>query len=181
MFNFLFDNIGGKIKKLVVIIFAIMVVCFLCVGIALCTSSRGGTLPGVLVMICGPIISWISSWLLYAFGDLVENISDNAENTREILELLRNNSQNSVLPHVHTAANQASNGINPSGISPHSTVAKPVTKENAAIEQARHDRFAKSGINTVVCPHCGLEQPTTRKLCWKCGTKLMGEEISSDE
>ena len=30
-------------------------------------------LYGLLVLIAGPIIAWVSSWLLYGFGQLIEN------------------------------------------------------------------------------------------------------------
>jgi hypothetical protein len=29
---------------------------------------------GLLVLVCGPIVAWVGSWLLYAFGEMAEDI-----------------------------------------------------------------------------------------------------------
>jgi hypothetical protein len=39
-------------------------------------------LYGLLVMVVGPIIAWVSSWLLYGFGELIDKASDIERNTR---------------------------------------------------------------------------------------------------
>ena len=40
-------------------------------GIALIANDNG--LVGFLTIVFGPIAAWVSSWLLYGFGQLVEN------------------------------------------------------------------------------------------------------------
>ncbi|MBQ8323707.1 MAG: hypothetical protein IJX82_00970 [Clostridia bacterium] len=69
----MYDNIGGKIKSLAktlsilgAIATAILAIVLLCLDDKL--------LPfGVILLFFGPLFSWISSWLLYGFGELVEN------------------------------------------------------------------------------------------------------------
>ena len=37
---------------------------------------------GLLVMVVGPIVAWVSSWFLYGFGELIDKASDIERNTR---------------------------------------------------------------------------------------------------
>jgi hypothetical protein len=70
MFNF--NNIGKKIKTMAKIIFYLLSVLFLFYGILLIIKTDNDIL-GLLWLILGPIISWISSFVLYGFGQLVDN------------------------------------------------------------------------------------------------------------
>lgn len=83
----MFDNVGGKIKALVKIIFAIETAVAILVGIFLIFSSFS-PLPGLLVMTLGPILAWISSWLLYGFGEIIEKSIEIEENTRRMCNML---------------------------------------------------------------------------------------------
>ena len=70
MFNF--NNIGKKIKTMAKISFYLLSVLFLFYGILLIIKTDNDIL-GLLWLIFGPIISWISSFVLYGFGQLVDN------------------------------------------------------------------------------------------------------------
>lgn len=73
----MFNNIGGKIKTLT------RVVCW--IGIA--ASVIGGVvcmfddeaLLGLAVIVGGALASWVGSFVLYGFGELVENVTVIAE------------------------------------------------------------------------------------------------------
>ena len=67
----MYDNIGGKIKSLAFASFIVEALAAIIGGIAL-MDGRGAT-EGVLLLIFGPIVAWVSSWLLYGFGQLIEN------------------------------------------------------------------------------------------------------------
>ena len=85
----MFKNIGKKIKKLAAVMCIIGIVLWVIVGIGLMlsnmttasligASASAGTviasiIAGVLVMVIGSLLSWISSWLIYGFGELVDN------------------------------------------------------------------------------------------------------------
>ena len=71
MFNY--DNIGEKIKGLAKAFFFIGAIAAVFAGIFLMSDSEDTVLWGLLMIIAGPIISWVSSWLLYGFGQLIEN------------------------------------------------------------------------------------------------------------
>ena len=70
---FTFDNIGKKIKELVKTLFIIEVIIYIIVGIILIAINKNLVSAALLIMLVGPIIAWISSWLLYGFGQLIDN------------------------------------------------------------------------------------------------------------
>ena len=69
----MFNNIGGKIKGLATATFIVEAISAIVTGIALMCIDEDLIGIGLLVMLVGPIVSWISSWLLYGFGQLIEN------------------------------------------------------------------------------------------------------------
>ena len=70
MFNF--NNIGKKIKTMAKISFYLLSGLLIFYGILLIIKTDNDIL-GLLWLILGPIISWISSFVLYGFGQLVDN------------------------------------------------------------------------------------------------------------
>ena len=73
MFNY--DNIGEKIKSWAKWIAIVESVLSVIGGILVMVNEIGGgdswLLMGPLLMILGPMIAWVSSWLLYGFGEIV--------------------------------------------------------------------------------------------------------------
>ena len=71
----MFNNVGSKIK--------VMAKVFAWIGIAICViygfvmlvSMEDMALIGLLIMTVGSFVAWISSLVLYGFGELVENSS----------------------------------------------------------------------------------------------------------
>ena len=73
----MFHNIGGKIKTLAVVITVIGIVASVLAGVIV-MGGRGyppaaGILFGLLTIIGGCLVSWIGSFLIYGFGQLIEN------------------------------------------------------------------------------------------------------------
>ncbi|MDR1330238.1 MAG: zinc ribbon domain-containing protein [Oscillospiraceae bacterium] len=74
----MYNNIGKKIKGLAVffawlgmigsIIYGIIM---LMQGVNYGSDAMSGL--GLLLMVAGSVISWLSSWVLYGFGELIEN------------------------------------------------------------------------------------------------------------
>ena len=70
----MFDNIGGKIKGLakfmtgvgIAVSWGVAIACFV-------TEEEIMVLIGVGIGIVGSLLSWVSAFLLYGFGQLVEN------------------------------------------------------------------------------------------------------------
>lgn len=96
----MFNNVGGKIKIIAKITAWIGIIVCIIYGFVMLVSMEDMALIGLLIMTVGSLLSWISSLVLYGFGELVENssvfankkstyISKNSEKT-ETLEKWRN-------------------------------------------------------------------------------------------
>ena len=74
----MFDNIGRKIMGLAKIICWIGIIAsvfsgFLMIAVGVVEMEEILLIWGFIMVVAGPIASWISSFLLYGFGQLVEN------------------------------------------------------------------------------------------------------------
>ncbi len=70
---FSYDNIGEKIKDWAKWVFAVEAIAAVIIGIVLISQDEDLLLVGLLVMVLGPIVAWVSSWILYGYGQLIEN------------------------------------------------------------------------------------------------------------
>ena len=81
MFNY--DNIGEKIKSWAKWIAIVEAVLSVIGGILVMVNeidiigADSSVFMGPLLMISGPMIAWVSSWLLYGFGELISTTSSN--------------------------------------------------------------------------------------------------------
>jgi len=85
----MWDNIGEKIKGLAKIIAFLGIVLSVIGGIILLfigwnQSYSGGIyiVIGFITMIVGSLISWISAWFMYGFGELIVKTNEIEKNTR---------------------------------------------------------------------------------------------------
>lgn len=68
----MFDNIGGKIKALASAMAIIGIILSVTIGLVLFGIDDDMIPVGVVIMVVGSLISWIGSFLLYGFGELIE-------------------------------------------------------------------------------------------------------------
>ena len=87
-----YTDIGKKIKSWAKWIFMLEAIGFVVSGLFILFSDLW--FIGLLTIILGPIAAWVSSWLLYAFGELVDKTVDNERNTQSILKLMLDNNTN---------------------------------------------------------------------------------------
>lgn len=76
--DFMYDDIGEKIKKFAITTFLIEAIGAIITGIVLIfIGAIDGDTPiliaGLITIFFGPIVAWISSWILYGFGQLIDN------------------------------------------------------------------------------------------------------------
>lgn len=71
MLDSLYENIGGKIKSWAKWIFIVEAIGSIIAGIVLAAEED---ILYIFIAIIGPFIAWVSSWILYAFGELVEDV-----------------------------------------------------------------------------------------------------------
>ncbi len=90
----MFNNIGNKIKKLSIIytIIGLVISC----AVAIVCWANDNVLTGFIVLILGCLVSWIGSFLLYGFGELITqttNIANSVKNKTNIIPTKLNNAQ----------------------------------------------------------------------------------------
>lgn len=72
MLDELYENIGEKIKSWAKWIFVVEAIGAVIGAIVLIVNDS--VLLGLLTLVLGPFAAWVGSWLLYAFGEMVETI-----------------------------------------------------------------------------------------------------------
>ena len=78
----MYDNIGGKIKTLAKGIFIVESISFVIGGIAFMAIDSEFIVYGLLLLFFGPLVAWVSSWITYGFGELIEKVTEIESNTR---------------------------------------------------------------------------------------------------
>lgn len=83
----MYKNIGGKLKGLAIGLFIAMAVAAFIGGIVMLINaidySAEDLIPvALLMMLVGPVVSWIFSWILYGFGELVDKTVAIERNTK---------------------------------------------------------------------------------------------------
>ena len=193
MLDILYENIGQKLKSWAKWIFIIEAITAIISGIVLLFVEYF-FLVGLLTIFIGPIAAWVSSWLLYAFGELVEKTCENERNTSEMLKFIKENPIN-VIQRTENFTPVSNDKIicsqckceQPSDRTrcwncgttfatetpkktplkaPHDT---PDATE-AKPQKAETATFTTTDDNTIICSQCKCEQPSNRTRCWKCGS-----------
>lgn len=77
----MYENIGKKIKVLAKVFAIIEAAAAVIAGMSMMTDDDTAFI-GFLLMLIGPVIAWVSSWVLYAFGEGVDKLCDIERNTR---------------------------------------------------------------------------------------------------
>ncbi len=138
---FSYDNIGGKIKKWATWIFTAEAIIAILAGIILMNEH---VLIGLLVVVLGPIVAWISSWLLYGYGQLIENSDIIAEEHKRANEKYEKVvAKNSARQQKHFAEKQAKRREMAKAI-----IANPDMDEDVFID--------------IICPNCKTELSYTK-------------------
>lgn len=141
----MFNNIGEKIKKVAFVVFIICSTVCVLVGFTyiIASISLGATttygetasstyvLTGILYIIIGPLGSWLSSIVLYGFGELVSN-STILANTVSNKENLSTNNQRLQEPSI----------TNPVAL--RANVQKIPTQTSTPLQRNMNDYYSKS-------------------------------------
>lgn len=99
----MFENIGEKIKTLAKVVSIMGIAASVIYGIILMSAGGIGFIYGLLVIAVGIIISWISSFFTYGFGELLIN-------TKEIKESVKNIASNNT--DFHNSLNNNKTDVN---------------------------------------------------------------------
>lgn len=84
----MFNNIGRKIKTLAKVICWIGIIISVVAGVVMVVGSTSsydstvGIVGGILTAVLGSLFSWLGSFMMVGFGELVEKTAEIAANTR---------------------------------------------------------------------------------------------------
>ena len=91
----MFSNIGWKIKTVAVVFCWFGIIGSIFIGIMYGTSlevlpASARVLVGILSIIFGSLLSWVSSFFIYGFGQLIENTDFLVDNTDDLVRNVSN-------------------------------------------------------------------------------------------
>ena len=78
----LYDDIGSKIKSWAKGVFAVEVAVSIVAVVFLFVASEYWEWWYFLILFGGPFVAWVSSWLLYGFGEIIDKLCAIEKNTR---------------------------------------------------------------------------------------------------
>ena len=172
MLDSLYEDIGTKIKGWAKVIFVVEALGAIITGIVLMCDEA--FFPGLLTALLGPVVAWVSSWILYGFGELIEKTVDNEANTRKMLRLMEKADAYPVAPEVAPVPSE-----------PKPVTAAPV-KTTGNTHAWRCDQCGKmiaqypcaycghkpdESETTWRCADCGKRNLASRDTCWSCGAE----------
>lgn len=109
----MFNNIGKKIKTLAKVVCWLGIIGGIISGLSLIAvgaagsgitvNSNGSTsfvsgmalvVAGIILLVLLPLLAWVSSFMLYGFGEMVDNVSELKQSNEEMLNRVSNIAQN---------------------------------------------------------------------------------------
>ena len=76
----MYDKIGTKIKNLAKCCFIVEAIAAVITGIVLLAELE--ELWCVAILLGGPVVAWVGSWILYGFGEIIDKLCEIERNTR---------------------------------------------------------------------------------------------------
>lgn len=78
----MYSDIGKKIKGWAVVMFAFSALVSVIIGALLIARDEDDLVIALIIMLGGTFSAWISSWLMYGFGEIVDKLCEIEKNTR---------------------------------------------------------------------------------------------------
>ena len=140
----MFHNIGKKIQILAIL--CTILGCLISVAGAIACWCLKLIWEGFLVLIGGCLLSWVGSFILYGFGELIVQTTNAAEGIQNLQ--MSSDSQTSDTPN-----DTGRNGINDDTFRTDEDL-DPINMPN---RDECPSCFSKIGPNDVECPYCGYK------------------------
>ena len=143
----MFDRIGMKIKVLATIICFVGIVASVVGAMILLSEFE---VIAIVLLFAGPFVSWILSWFLYGFGEIIEKLHQIEENTRK-----------STVPTEHVTSPRADKKKPPEQPTPPAPVqeedSEPVEVDYQTIKcpRCKEKLWVIDENSSFECPHCG--------------------------
>lgn len=160
----MFTNIGGKIKTVAKVICWLGMI--LCVVLGIIVLVIADELPadledacypfGVIIILVGPVFSYIGSLKLYGIGELIEKVTEIEINTHSKTETKPVTSNNSILQKT-----QAQNVVSPANKAIKADTDEPEEWIDMICpvckEQVSYTKTMLQNDKNLVCPYCNNE------------------------
>ncbi len=164
----MFDNIGGKVKGLAQLVFALGVIIGIVAAAVAGVSAGGfgGIVLFIVILGISIVAAYLNVMLLYAFGDLVENTQRNAEYLSYISEVIGNIDVN-VVEIANGESGEDKNNPSAGGQSR----ASSVMPANASAKLARIANSMNVGgaASKWRCSECDTSNDGATSVCRGCG------------
>lgn len=148
----MYHNSGAIVKGLAT--FVAIVLMIACVAVGVFVIVRAENVPvGILIIVGGCLVSWLSCLMMAAFGELVNN-------SYKILKILN---ENKYAPQMvqpmpqYVPVVRAEPTVHHSDIPPAAPAAEPVSNTT---------------VNANACPNCGSPRKGNSPFCAFCGTRF---------
>lgn len=153
----MYENIGKKFMLLAKVVFYIGTAICIILGLYFLFKGSDFVLTGLLLMIVGPIITWVATWGLYAFGQLVDDVEKIRSQGKKVAVVSSERS---------TIMKKKDENTEIELEEPKDVIAKSLVMEKEATY------FSTTEKDTIICSKCKFEQPSGRKICWRCGARF---------
>lgn len=164
----MFNNIGERLKTLAKVFAVLGIIGSVISGIVLMSLSEYLIGAGLTTMISGSLVSWISSWGMYAMGDT----------NAKVTEMYNRSFQNAAQNNNNSYITGAYFG-NASNASSKPTHLFRCDKCGTMISDYPCVNCGYRPKETVKCPNCGIDVLADEAFCSECGTKIIGNVKSN--
>lgn len=149
----MYHNSGAKVKGLATFIAVLMMMACIAIGVLIIVRAELIWL-GLVVILGGCLVSWLTCLMMAAFGELVQN-------SYKILKILSENK---------TAAQAVQPAPQYVAVVPNNVPMQHNEVPYVAPVQA--EQTANTVVDTTTCPNCGSPRKGSSAFCAFCGTKF---------
>ena len=181
MLDNLYENIGSKIKNWAKWIFVIEAIGAVITGLVLLFTDEDLILYGLLTLVCGPIVAWVGSWILYAFGELVEDVHAVRDKISPIFKPIVKNETEQKQPQVKINPN-VTNKETPTFQKSIETNSNCTEVPQQNISQKEAEAKKEEALEALPCPECGEDlsfmgwdenELKEKQTCPLCGKEIL--------
>lgn len=142
----MYDDIGMKIKGLAKIMFYLESILIMIIALPIAYEADA-LLLGIIIVIIGMILAWISTFLLYGFGELIDKACDIERNTSKLYKPTQEEKER--LKQMRKAEINMKKGI--------ATNIKLDENGVSYCPACSKKLYFMSGMEITECPHCGCK------------------------
>ena len=161
----MFNNISSKLKVWAIITTIIGNISAIISGISLISQGEGFETIGIVIMFAGILSSWLTAWVLFGLGDLLDTTDAIYSEVKENSYCIEHISNNISILLDRTKETDFDIPKETKEVLPNDT---SKIDNNSKSAQA----IANESDTMITCSLCDFKQPANRKVCWQCGAKF---------